>query len=160
MKGIITDRKGDVRGMLAKEFSTLEHHYDIWHVAKSFKKEMMKKAARRGCRGLMKWIRHITNHFWYSIQECENNYERLIEVWVSCLNHVCNVHSWISGGIQKSCLHAELAPDDKREIAWLQEGSSAFEALKSIVLNAQLLKSLKQCTGFFFTSDLENFHSL
>lgn len=154
---LCTDGNDSIRKLMAEEFPDIEHSLDMWHVAKRLKLALLKVSTKKATHDLKPWIRHITNHLWYAAQECEEEYSKLKDIWVSCLHHVQGVHVWPGGG---RCHHGNLDPEELRETAWLDETGEAFIALEKVILNPRLLRNLERCTKFLFTSDLENFHSL
>ncbi|XP_041799270.1 uncharacterized protein LOC121610987 [Chelmon rostratus] len=62
-------------------------------------------------------------------------------------------------GQEYTCRHELLSQDQQRRKKWLMKGSAAWNALKTIVLDKNLLKDLGQMTLFKHTGDLEVLHS-
>lgn len=67
------------------------------------------------------------------------------------LHHVCGVHRWEEDGQEYTCRHELLSQDQQRRKKWLMKGSAAWNALKTIVLDKNLLKDLGQMTLFKHT---------
>ncbi|CAH3155917.1 unnamed protein product, partial [Pocillopora meandrina] len=40
----------------------LDHQFDVWHLSKSITKKLAKKAKKKECADLSRWIRSISNH--------------------------------------------------------------------------------------------------
>lgn len=63
-------------------------------------------------------------------------------MWMGVLHHVCGEHTWANG----ECSHGELVKEDPKEP--LEKTSSAMEGLRSVVLDARFLNSLKHYVRF------------
>ncbi|KAJ8359071.1 hypothetical protein SKAU_G00155960 [Synaphobranchus kaupii] len=83
----------------------------------------------------------------------------LIRRWKSLLHHICGVHRWEEDGVNYTCHHRSLTPDEQRRKKWLQPDSPAYKALSSVVLDKKLLLDLKQMENFKHTGALEVYHS-
>lgn len=55
----------------------IEHQIDVWHSSKNVTKKLTAKAKSKGCEALLKWIRAISNHLWYSSATCKKNLQLL-----------------------------------------------------------------------------------
>ena len=105
---------------------------------------------------LLPWIRSIINHFWWSCATCNKDEELLREKWISILNHVANIHEWEGCSKYNKCSHEPLTQKRK----WICKGSPTHEALRAVVLDANLIKDLKYLTHYMHSGELEVFHSL
>lgn len=72
---------------------------------------------------------------------------------------MCGVHRWEEDGQEYKCYHEDLNEDQQRRKKWLEKGSAAWNALKAVVLDKNLLRDLRQMTLFKHTGALEVFHS-
>ncbi|KAJ8333638.1 hypothetical protein SKAU_G00089130 [Synaphobranchus kaupii] len=85
--------------------------------------------------------------------------QELTRRWKSLLHHICGVHRWEEDGVNYTCHHRSLTPDEQRRKKWLQPDSPAYKALSSVVLDKKLLLDLKQMANFKHTGALEVYHS-
>ena len=76
---IATDRHTGVASLMKKEYSFVEHQYDVWHMAKSVTKKLTKKAKAKYCGQLYQWIQSISNHLWWAAQTCDGDAQLLVE---------------------------------------------------------------------------------
>uniref|UniRef100_A0A8C1NIN4 Uncharacterized protein n=1 Tax=Cyprinus carpio TaxID=7962 RepID=A0A8C1NIN4_CYPCA len=130
----------------------LQHSLDMWHRAKNLAKRIHASQVK-GQSSLSSWLKDIVNHFWWC---CKT------ELWLGLLYHVTNEDRWVLG----SCQHADLEFGGTQQ--WLEQGSMAHEALKSIVRNKRWLNEVHKYLNFrsFFehihilsTADLESFQN-
>lgn len=61
-------------------------------------------------------------------------------MWLGVLHHVCGEHSWAGG----SCKHNDL----QEEKPPMKKASKEMDALREVVLDKKLVKSLKYYTNF------------
>ena len=61
---IATDRHPGVASLMKKDYSFVDHQYDVWHMAKSITKMLSIKAKTKHCGQLYPWIQSISNHLW------------------------------------------------------------------------------------------------
>ena len=162
ISSIATDRHTGVASLMKKEYSFIEHQFDVWHMAKSVTKKITKKAKAKYCGQLYPWIQSISNHFWWSAQTCEGDAQLLVEKWKSIIQHISNVHEWDNDpkALFPKCVHPTLSSEEERSKKWLRSGSVAYNALCKVVLQDTLLRDMKKLTGYHHTGSLEVFHSL
>ena len=70
VKILATDQHITVGSILKKEFPTIEHQLDVWHVSKNVKKKVTAKGNKTECVELCPWIQSICNHLWWSCGTC------------------------------------------------------------------------------------------
>lgn len=77
----------------------------------------------------------------------------LQELWVSVVHHVCGNHEWAGG----RCAHEEYLDDQDAEGGkqYLDPDSPAAEALRAVVFDTRLLKSLDYYIRSQHTGSLE-----
>ncbi|KAL5019014.1 hypothetical protein ScPMuIL_004736 [Solemya velum] len=115
---------------------------------------MSKLAAQeKGCKDLLPWTGHITNHFWHCARECKGSEEIMLNKWRGVLHHVVNVHEWALG----CCEHGELEPNEDKK--WLEPDSAAHKKLRDIVYNTRLLHSFPYYVNFRSNSAIETFNN-
>ena len=157
---LTTDRHISIRKYMREDRSIILHQFDIWHVSKSVKKKLTKAAKKKGCNELSGWIKSIINHFWWSCCTCNGNTQLLKEKWISLVYHVHGIHEWDCGELYKECEHEEYSLAKQILKKWLENDGPAYNALKNIVLDKQLLKDLPQLRFFKHTGQLEVYHAL
>ena len=162
INSIATDRHTGVASLMKKEYSFVDHQYDVWHMAKGVTKKLAKKAKTKHCGQIYPWIQSISNHLWWAAQTCNNDAQLLVEKWKSIVYHISNVHEWDSDpkALFPKCVHQTLSSEEERSRKWLRSGSVAHSALRKVVLQDTLLRDMKKLVGFHHTGSLEVFHSL
>jgi hypothetical protein len=67
-------RPGTVLSEEVKQrFLVVVHFFDIWHRAKKIGEDLRKEGIKAKQRPLLKWVNSITNHFWFSAENCEGS---------------------------------------------------------------------------------------
>ena len=156
---LATDRHVQIRSVMNKEFSNINHQFDVWHLANNLKKKLTQRAKSKGAEELSPWIKAICNHLWWCARNCNGDKVWLEETWKSVVFHVANEHEF-SGDLITRCTHEPLDPEVARKKKWLQKGSKAHNALKEVVLDKRLVKDIRQLSEFCHTGSLEVYHSL
>lgn len=157
---LTTDRHVQIRKFLRETKDYLDHQFDIWHLARSIKKMLLKIARKKSCSEINAWIKSIINHFWWSCASSKGNVDELTEKWVSILNHITNRHTWKGNKFYKRCAHKRLSKKQRSTKPFLKRTSPAFIALEGVVKSKTILKDLKHLTKFSHTGVLEVYHSL
>lgn len=75
------------------------------------------------------------------------------------MHHVSGVHRWEEDGVEYTCSHPPLTPEQQERKKWIDPASPAFKSLKDIVTDNNLLCDLKHMSLFkelviFFLSEL------
>ncbi|XP_073713994.1 uncharacterized protein [Misgurnus anguillicaudatus] len=156
---VTTDRAPSIWKIMRESYPELRHQFDPWHVAKGVKKKATAAARKKENRDLQPWIKSLGNHFWWSCSSCCGDEKELRRRWTSILYHVCGVHRWEENGQEYRCYHDDLIDDQQIRKKWLKKGSAAWNALKAVVLDKNLLRVFSQLTLFKHTGNLEVFHS-
>ena len=136
------------------ELSKLKHCLDVWHAAKNMSKKLHKAAQDKDAKALKPWIVGIVNHFWFACEVSNGDAEKLKDVWIGVLHHVCNEHTWA----ESECLHGPLSSTEPK--VFLTKNSVALEKLRSVVLDQKLLSNLSYYSKFRHTGIIENFNSM
>ncbi|XP_077978404.1 uncharacterized protein LOC144433886 [Glandiceps talaboti] len=154
---VVTDAHMQIGSLMKKNYQDIVHSLDIWHAAKNLGKKIIKAGQNKECKPLLKWSRHIVNHFWYCCKKA-TTYEEFLGIWLGVLHHVVNEHQWLfaHGGGENSCDHGPLS-NDGRETEWLQKGSVAHDALRKIVYDKRFFSKVKNYLNFRSTAELETF---
>ena len=158
---IATDRHRGVGALMKSDYPSINHQYDVWHLAKSVVKQLTQKGKQRKCEQLLPWIQSISNHLWWAAQTCNGDAQLLTEKWTSIVYHIGNVHEWDGGkgSVFNKCVHLPLPVEEQRSKKWLRSGSLVHRTLRNIVHDKNLLRDIKKLTGFHHTGSLEVFHS-
>ncbi|KAL7404301.1 hypothetical protein ABVT39_012725 [Epinephelus coioides] len=158
---VTTDRHPSTRKTMRESYPEIKHQFDPWHVAKGVKKKATAAAKKKDSRELQPWIKSVGNHLWWSCSSCGGDEMELRRLWTFILYYVCGIHRWEEDGEEYTCLHEELTNEQQRRKKWLKKGSTAYNALKAIILNKNLLRDLGQMTLFKHTGKAKYnvFHS-
>ena len=158
---IATDRHTQIRSEMKKSelLAETDHQFDVWHIAKSIKKKLVQAAKTSGNEDLMPWISAIQNHLWWSAANCDQNPDKLQEMWQSTIYHIANEHEF-EGNHFTECAHEPLSQEQTRKKKWLTIQSSAHEALKSVINDSRLTTDIGFLSQFCHTGALEVYHSL
>lgn len=149
---VTTDRAPSIRKIMRESYPDLRHQFDPWHVAKGVKKKATAAARKKENRDLQPWIKSLGNHFWWSCSSCGGDEKELRRRWTSILHHVCGIHSWEEDGQEYKCYHDDLSDEQQKRKKWLEKGCTAWNALKAVVLDKNLLRDLSQMTLFKHTA--------
>ncbi|CAN7948784.1 unnamed protein product, partial [Ixodes hexagonus] len=151
---LITDRHVQGKAFMKKEKPDIRHEFDVWHVSKGVKKELLAAMRSPTCAELALWSRPVQNHLCWAAASSEGNPDLIVPKWLSVLNHVRDIHNHRDSRFS-SCAHGELEPRD-----WLLDDSLAFEKLEAIVTKRYLLADLPNLSTRYQTYTVEAFHGL
>ncbi|XP_077065543.1 uncharacterized protein LOC143718343 [Siphateles boraxobius] len=157
---VTTDRSPSVRKLMKDNYTSIQHEFDPWHVSKSVKKKLVLVSNKKNNKDLQPWIKSITNHLYWSCSTSKGDKEECVRRWKSLLHHICGIHRWEEDGAQYTCNHTTLTEDEQRRKKWLRPDSSAFVALKGVMLDKNLLRDLRQMSLFKHTGSLEVYHQV
>lgn len=155
---IATDRHPSITSIMKKDYKSIEHQHDVWHVVKSVKKKLIAKSKFKDCVDLLPWLPAISNHLWWSAATCEGDPDLLVEKWTSVTFHITNVHQWATGEKFLQCAHQPLSVEEEASKPWLESESPAHVALNEVVFNQRLLKDIRKLSKCCHTGQLEVFH--
>ena len=93
---VATDRHVMVQSLMKKKFADMgvEHNFDVYHMAKTARKDVMARSKTREGKGLEEWLRSILNQLWWSSRTSGGDPDLLVENWKSILYHAGNTHEW------------------------------------------------------------------
>ncbi|XP_015761747.1 PREDICTED: uncharacterized protein LOC107340861 [Acropora digitifera] len=155
VKTFISDRhRGNAKWIREAKTQTV-HYYDIWHVARSLWKKLLKASKEGGCEKISSWMKGIRRHLYWCATSTKPGFGALIVAkWSSFLRHVANIHSDHPNELYKKCHHEPL-----QDRLWIKRGTAAHDKLKNVLLNKTLLKDIANLSPEAQTSSLENFHA-
>ena len=70
---LVTDRHPQISCIMKKDFLSINHQYDIWHLSKSLLKKLKIAASKKDCEELGLWRQSIINHLWWSAETCSGS---------------------------------------------------------------------------------------
>ncbi|XP_073506930.1 uncharacterized protein [Phyllobates terribilis] len=158
VKMVCTARRVGIRKMIKREFSTIIHQVDSWHLAKSVGKKITRASRKKNCSALSSWVSPIKSHLWWCARTCDERPDALVQKWNSLLHHVVNTHSWQAGNGYEHCRHNPIPQDVCRLRKWLWKGGNAHNYLKTIVLNKRLQQDLRRVSYLCNSAELEVYH--
>ncbi|XP_068739260.1 uncharacterized protein [Montipora capricornis] len=155
VKTFISDRhRGNAKWIREAKSQTI-HYYDIWHVARSLWKKLLKASKEGGCEKISSWMKGIRRHLYWCATSTKPGFGALIVAkWSSFLRHVANIHTDHPNELYKKCHHEPL-----QDRLWIKRGTAAHDKLKNVLLNKTLLKDIANLSPEAQTSSLEGFHA-
>ncbi len=120
IKKFISDRHAGIAKWVRETQVNTKHFYDIWHVARSITKKMLKAGKEKGCEVIMQWITGVRNHLYWCATSTKEGFGNMISAkWKSFTNHVANRHQGHANSLYPNCAHEEL--EVSRE--WIRIGT-------------------------------------
>ncbi|XP_011407083.1 PREDICTED: uncharacterized protein LOC100633273 [Amphimedon queenslandica] len=121
IKMLVTDRHKQLGKYIREDLPQIDHKFDVWHIAKSFRKKVKKLAKRKGCEEVGSWIKRMVNHlYWAAMSSEDGDPEMILEKWLSLRRHIHNKHHG-HGTKYKKCAHGRL-----RKRRWLKYRYSLY----------------------------------
>uniref|UniRef100_A0A1X7TQ31 THAP-type domain-containing protein n=1 Tax=Amphimedon queenslandica TaxID=400682 RepID=A0A1X7TQ31_AMPQE len=155
IKMLVTDRHKQLGKYIREDLPQIDHKFDVWHIAKSFRKKVKKLAKRKGCEEVGSWIKRMVNHlYWAAMSSEDGDPEMILEKWLSLRRHIHNKHHG-HGTKYKKCAHGRL-----RKRRWLKYNTKQSDQLLSVINNIRLCSDTSKLSNSYQTSCLEAFHSL
>ncbi|KAM7308428.1 uncharacterized protein ISCGN_012062 [Ixodes scapularis] len=116
VKLLVTDRHVQAKAFMRKEMPHIVHEFDVWHVGKGVKKELLATLKTAIYAELALWRRSVENHLYWVAASSEGDPRMIVPKWLSILNHVRDIHIH-SNPLYPVCAHGELQPRE-----WLDDG--------------------------------------
>ena len=118
----ISDRHTGIAKWINDSCKETKHFFDIWHVARSITKKLLKASKEKGCEVIASWIKGIRKHLYWCATSTRVGFGALIAAkWNSFLRHVANKHTNHQDPLYSSCNHGEL---EQRK--WIRIGKHLF----------------------------------
>ena len=115
----ISDRHRGIAKWIKQFQPHTSHFFDIWHVARSVNKRLLKASQKKGCERIKEWMKGIRNHLYWCVTSTVNGSENLILAkWKSFMGHVSNKHKDHPDSLLKECAH-----DDISSRKWIKIGN-------------------------------------
>ncbi|XP_065065424.1 uncharacterized protein LOC135691494 [Rhopilema esculentum] len=151
----VSDRHRGVAKWLREEHPAIKHYFDIWHIARTLTKKLIKAGNENNCQIINKWTATIRNHLYWCATSSKQGFGQLIIAkWKSIINHIQDIYTH-EDPLFNTCIHQTF--DRKRK--WIKNGTTAFDKLKPILLDTRLLNDIKSISSDAQTSCLEAFHA-
>lgn len=157
---VTTDRHVSVRKYITENCPNIKLQFDVWHLCKNIKKQLLKLAKLKPNADLIPWIKSICNHLWWCTANCGKNAQTLREMWTSVVHHITGKHSWTGSQNFHACSHKPYTKAEHDETAWLKPGNTAHTALQKVIFDASILRDLPFLTEFSHTGCIEVYHAL
>ena len=141
----ISDRHMGIAKWLREDQPTTKHFFDIWHVAKSLTKKILKASKEKGSEILKDWLRGIKNHLYWSVTSTKSGFEAMIKAkWLSIMQHVTNRHTEHSDKLYPNCIHGELEKRDYIKVGRLcLNNFTVIEKFESLIMCYLVILSQK-----------------
>ena len=120
---VATDRNKQLAKWLREQIPSMKHQYDPWHFAENIKGKIRLLSKRNGGKILADWIKPIGNHLIF----CDNDPEKLVEMWKSMLHHVSNRHEFKIYKRYPRCKHKKYTKIESRKKKWIEKSSVAYD---------------------------------
>ena len=105
----ISDRHRGIAKWIRECQPGCEHFFDIWHIARSIGKAMIKLAKEKGCEKIGDWVKGVRNHLYWCVTSTKQGFQELIAgKWQSFMQHVSNKHDDHPTPMFKKCAHEEI----------------------------------------------------
>ena len=74
----ISDRHSGISKWIREKQPNTAHYYDIWHVAKTVTKRVLKASKNKGCEILKDWTKAIKNHLYWCVTSTKQGFVDLV----------------------------------------------------------------------------------
>lgn len=144
VKTFISDRhRGNAKWIREAKTQTI-HYYDIWHVARSLWKKLLKASKEGGCEKISSWMKGIRRHLYWCATSTKPGFGALIVAkWSSFLRHVANIHSDHPNELYKKCHHEPL-----QDRLWIKRGR--YIIMITIIQQLEKYLLVKQKNQYFY----------
>ena len=107
----VSDRHRGIAKWIREACKDTTHYYDIWHVARSITKKLLKASKEKGSIAIKDWMKGIRRHLYWSATSTKPGFGDLILAkWNSFMRHVANKHTDHPNPLYNKCNHGELQP--------------------------------------------------
>jgi len=107
----VSDRHRSIAKWIRECCPGTKHFYDIWHIARSITKVLLKASKEKGCEAISPWIKPIRNHLYWCATSTKSGFGALISAkWLSFLRHMANKHSNHPDPHYTECNHGDIEP--------------------------------------------------
>lgn len=118
----ISDRHRGIATWIRESQARTAHFFDIWHIARSITKAMLKLSKGSGCDKIKDWIKGVRNHLYWCATSTKQGFGNMILAkWRSFMRHVANKHEGHPDSLFAKCAHEVLEPR-----RWIKIGKIIF----------------------------------
>ena len=104
----ISDRHRGIAKWIRECKPSTAHYFDIWHVAKSIGKTILKLSKEKGCEKIKEWMKGVRNHLYWCATSTKLGFgEMILAKWKSFIRHVANEHDEHPDPLFPKCVHGE-----------------------------------------------------
>ena len=90
------------------------HIVDVWHVARSVTKKMLKAVKVKNCECIKDWVKAVRNHLYWCATSTKEGFGEMIHAkWMSFLRHVRNVHHTHLKCLQNVHMRSQSSPENR-----------------------------------------------
>lgn len=115
----VSNRHIGIAKWVRETLTSVQHYYDIWHIARSITKKLIKGSKEKDCEVISEWVASIKNHlYWCATSTTEGFNEMIKAKWKSFMRHVQDLHDDHPDELFKECIHEEL----QRKRQWIKNG--------------------------------------
>ena len=119
IRTFISDRHRGIAKWIRECQPNTRHFFDIWHIARSIGKAMLKASKFVGCDRIKDWMKAVRNHLYWSATSTALGFEEMIVAkWKTVVQHIANRHVDHPDPLFKVCAHGEYI--EKRK--WIKIG--------------------------------------
>ena len=119
IKTFITDRHRGIAKWFSTAYPKINHYFDLWHVARTITKALLKASKENGCSVIKDWMSSIRNHlYWCATSTAEGFGDLIAAKWMSITRHIANKHDKHPDKLFQKCTHEQL---DKSH--WIKNGN-------------------------------------
>ena len=105
----ISDRHLGIAKWIRENHPKTSHFYDIWHVARSITKKLVKAGKQKGYEKITYWVKGVRRHLYWCATSTKQGFEQLILAkWKSFMMHVANRHTGHADKLFPNCAHDEI----------------------------------------------------
>ena len=109
IKVFISDRHRGIAKWIRESQPNTSHFFDIWHIARSITKGMLKLSKESGCDRIKDWMKGVQNHLYWCTTSTKQGFEAMILAkWKSLMQHIANRHKDHPDSLFASCTHEVL----------------------------------------------------
>ena len=105
----ISDRHRGIAKWIRENQTGCSHYFDIWHIARSITKKMVKLGKEKGCEKIADWVKGARNHLYWCATSTKQGFgEMIVAKWKSFMEHVANRHENHPSPLFKKCAHEDI----------------------------------------------------
>ena len=109
IRTFISGRHKSIAKWIREQEPNTQHYYDIWNVAKSVTKKLLKAGEESKCEIIIKWQKSIKDHLhWCATSTSPGFGDLIIAKWKSLIRHACNKHKEHRDPLFQECSHDAL----------------------------------------------------